>query len=76
MSRFFPLSFPITIACTPDFKDLGETFKIREGCSWSIKGFPNSVKGWGRSSPSGGTFLSGGGNLKQSDFEHSNLFQS
>ena len=24
----------------------------------------------------GGTFLSGGGNLRRSDFDHSNLFQS
>ena len=47
------------------------------------QGFPNSVKGWGITRSVGGIrnfagriFLSCGGNLRRSDFVHSNLFQS
>ena len=47
------------------------------------QGFPNSVKGRGKPHLNGGNgkffwgiFLSGGGNLTRSDFDHLNLFQS
>ena len=39
--------------------------------------FPNSVKRWGNGKFCwGGCFLSGDGNLRRSDFDHSNFFQS
>ena len=53
-----------------------------------VWGFPNSGKGWGEvNSPQwggknqkcywgGGFFLPGEGNLRMSDFDNSNLFQS
>ena len=55
------------------------------------QGFSNNIKEWvggggkfllqwaglgDRKFFLGGTFLSGGGNLRRSDFDHSNLFQS
>ena len=49
MSRFFPISFPVTKACAPDFEDLWETFKICEGCNWSIQAFLKSINGCGES---------------------------
>ena len=50
----------------------------------SGQGFPNSAKGWGKIPPSEGEleillgeiFLPGDGNLRRSDFDNSNLFQS
>ena len=50
----------------------------------SGQGFSNSAKGWGKIPPSEGEleillgeiFLPGDGNLRRSDFDNSNLFQS
>ena len=46
-----------------------------------VQDFPNIVKGWrgaGRNwnSTGGGVFLSGVGNLRRGDFDHSKLYQS
>ena len=42
------------------------------------QGFPNSGKWWGRNSPpvESEILWGGGGDLRRSDFEDSNLFQS
>ena len=40
------------------------------------QGFPNRYKGWGKGKFCWGTFLLGCGNLRTSDFDESNLFQS
>ena len=53
--------------------------------STPTQGFPSSVKGWGVNHPmwgklenfaGGWIFLLGGGKLRRSDFDYSNLFQS
>ena len=42
-----------------------------------MRGFPNSGKGWGdQKFYWGGIFLLDEGNLRRSDFDNSNLFQS
>ena len=53
-------------------------------CDWTPaihnQGFSNNVKGCGENSPSGENeneyFLLGDGNLRKSDFDHTNLSQS
>ena len=50
----------------------------------SLQGFSNNIKAWQEIHPSergmgnfaGKGFFLGGGNLRRSDFDHSNLFQS
>ena len=46
---------------------------------YTCQGFPNSSKGWGGGLEillGGGIFLPGSGNLRRSDFDNLNLFQS
>ena len=59
------------ICCTPNFLSACKVFQI----VLRGRGKPHPV-GKNQKSCWGGGFLSGGGNLRRNEFEHSNLFQS
>ena len=55
--------------------DAQSSYPVFKNMMW-LQGFPNSGKRWGNQKFWWGIFLPGGGNLRKSNFDHSNLFQS